>query len=188
MKISVSLKTSLLAFFLVASIFSYAELSSAVPSADFLYSETDLGGGLWQYNYTLFNTSDPVLDAGLDVFDVTIDFSPGATFTLLSLPAGWSEIDGAGFTETFSLNPGEPPAGTDIAPGTSLNGFSFQFDYQAGDLPFLAFLTNQDGPDPIPFNGTTSSVPEPGTLILLGSGLAGVGVFRNRQLFRFRSN
>lgn len=90
MKALISLKT-LPFLFVVVFLCSYAGSSSAVPSANFLYTETSLGGGLWQYDYTLFNTSDPILDAGFDVFDVTIDFNPAAAFTLLSLPVGWGK-------------------------------------------------------------------------------------------------
>ena len=42
----------------------------AIPSAEFTYIETDIGGGIWQYDYTLFNTSDPIGDAGFDLYEV----------------------------------------------------------------------------------------------------------------------
>lgn len=174
---------------IAAAVFSlFSRLSWATPSASFLYVEKDLGNGLWEYDYTLFNTSDPILDAGSDIYDVAIDFDPAVTFTLLSLPAGWSEIDypGSGFVDSFSLKLGPPPSGTDVPPGTSLTGFNYQFDSQVGNLPFEATFTNpHDSTNPFVF---PVPVPEPGTLILLGSGLAGVGFFRRKRLFKLGTN
>jgi hypothetical protein len=157
----------------------------ATPMAAFSYVETDLGGGMWQYNYTLYNTSDPVADAGADLYDVFFTFNSSAAFTVVSVPTGWDWNGGSGFADIYSLNPGEPPIGTDIAPGTSLSDFVFQFDYQAGALPFDATLFNPNDPDnPTMYSdtssGTTSAVPEPSTCLLLGAGIAGFGLFRKR--------
>lgn len=150
----------------------------AIPSADLLYNETDLGGGWWQYDYTVYNTSDPVGDAGFDLYDVFISFDSSATYVPLSLPGGWDGFDGMGFAEWFSLNPGAPPVGTDIDPGGFLGGFSFQIDYEAGNLSFDVYLTNPLDPiNPVLYSETTAPatlpapVPEPETIALLGIGL-----------------
>ncbi len=157
----------------------------ATPMADFSYVETDLGGGMWQYGYTLFNTSDPVADAGFDLYDVFFAFNSSAAFTVVSVPTGWDWNGGSGFADMYSLNPGAPPAGTDIAPGTSLSDFVFLFDYRAGALPFDVTFANPVDPDnPAMYSstssGTTSAVPEPSTMLLLGTGLAGIALLRKR--------
>lgn len=185
MKQSISLKTLSILVFMAAILSFTSGTSLAIPSANFLYYETNLGASLWRYDYTLYNTSDPIIDLGYDLYYVAIEFAPAATFTLLSLPTGWDKNTGSGFAEAFSINPGTPPIGKDIAPGTSLTGFSFQFDYQAGNLPFLAYLTNPNDPsNPIPFSGNTAPVPLPATFILLASGLVGLGFLRGRKLFK----
>jgi hypothetical protein len=167
----------------------FSGIAWAIPSADFLYLETDLGGGMWQYDYTLFNMSDPIAEAGFDLYDVFFTFNPSATFTVASVPTGWDWLDGAGFAEVFSFNPGAPPAGTDIAPGTSLDDFTFLFDYQAGMLPFDVTFVNPIDPDnPAVFSSTSTSVttpiPEPSTMFLLGAGIIGLAGLRRR----FRKN
>jgi hypothetical protein len=157
----------------------------ATPMADFSYVETDFGGGTWQYEYTLFNTSDPVADAGFDLYDVFFAFDPTATFTVTAIPTGWDWNGGSGFADMYSLNPGEPPIGTDIAPGASLSDFVFLFDYRAGALPFDVLLWNTNDPDnPAMYSGTssgtTSAVPEPSTLLLLSAGITGMVLLRKR--------
>ena len=116
-------------------------------------------------------------DAGCDLYDLFVTFySPG--YSIIQIPSGWDSMDGwdgsagEGFITAYSLNPGAPPVGTDVAPGGSLGGFIFQFDYQAGNLPFDVTLFNPSPPyDPIVISSTTAPVPEPGTLLLLSLGL-----------------
>jgi hypothetical protein len=93
---------------IMAIVFTFLMISMAyaVPFAEFTYVETDLGTGMWRYDYTLTNASDPVTDAGYDLYDVWFEFDFEATFTVLSLPTDWDLIDGTGFGESFSLVPG----------------------------------------------------------------------------------
>jgi len=42
------------------------------------------------------------------IYDFFIFFDETEIFTGLSLPSGWNGIDGAGFAEAFSINPGAP--------------------------------------------------------------------------------
>jgi len=164
-------------------IFSSIAHAGVPPTADFLYNEIDKGTGWWQYDYTLFNTS-PIGHAGIDLYDLFLYFDPSASLNVLSMPSGWDWTDGAGFIDVFSMNPGAPPIGTDIAPNSSLGGFSFEFDYQAGMLPFDAtFVNPYDLDNPFVVSGTTapkSSIPEPSTILLLGSGLVGLAGLRRK--------
>lgn len=160
-----------------------SNIAQATPSAQPLYYEFDLGGGLWRYDYTLYNTSDPIADAGFDLFDFFLTFDPTRSLTMITLPTGWEIIAGAGLADIFSANPGPSPIGTDIAPGESLSGFSFAFNYRAGDLPFETLFVNPLG-DPASYAGTTAPVPEPSTLLLLGSGVGAITYLRGKKVFK----
>jgi len=151
--------------------------ASAAPIADFRYVESALGGGTYQYEFTLFNLGDPVADDGFEIYDVFVSHA-SATFTVVGAPSGWGSIAGFQFANFFSSDPGPPPIGADVPPGMALGGFTLTTDMRVGDIPFEVYFTNPDDPfEPLVFEGVTSplAVPEPASLWLLamGAGLAG---------------
>jgi hypothetical protein len=154
-----------------------------IPLAELRYVETLLDDGAFQYDYTLFNLTDSSNpeNAGVDAYDFLIAHE-FATFTIVSLPVGWDGIAGFQSARAFSIFPGPPPAGGDVAPGTSLAGFRFTTDSRVGDLQFEVTLTNPfDADAPFVVRGTSSplvTVPEPATLWLVGAGVIGGLVFR----------
>lgn len=181
-----ALKTICISIFMALVLSFFSNTAWATTSAQALYLESDLGGGLWKYDYILYNTSDP----GYDIYDFTLYFDPAVTITNILLPSDWGFISNEAppasgryhnFIDWMSLLPGEPIAGADIAPGTSLNGFSFTSDVRLASLSFDVYLTDPNPPyDPNLYSGNTASVPEPSTILLLGSGLAGLVGLRKR--------
>lgn len=171
-------KTIYKGFLVILASVLFMGIAHAIPMAEIKYYETDLGSGWWQYDYTVYNTSDPILDAGYDIYDIFSIFDDTATIIPLAAPLGWDGIIGSGFVAMFSLNAGAPPVGTDIAPDTYLSGFSLMIDYRVGDSYFEALFSNPDNPEnPVLFSGMTTahvSIPEPATLFILGAGISGL--------------
>jgi hypothetical protein len=151
------------------------------PSASIMYTETNLGGGSWQYDYLFTNTSDP----GSSLYKIFLFFDHSASVTGSPLPTGWFGIPWEGsnttsFLQTMSLSPS-----TDVAPGSSLSGFSFTVDYRAGDLPFTAEFDNGAGGGISVWRGTTTVVPEPVSTVLFVAGGAALAL---RKRFRKHSD
>ncbi len=155
-------------------------LSSPSARADLLFSltpeATTDSSGLFSYSYELM--VHPTSELGVSMF--VLGASPNADPTEISGPDEWdaffSDIDGLFF---FS----SPDTSFDIMPGMS-GTFSFLSTLGPGNAPFTAFgfddLAGTFGEE----SGVTfSAVPEPGSWILMGVGLAGFGIFRGRRAF-----
>jgi hypothetical protein len=143
-----------------------------------LYDVTSLGGNTWRYDYTLANDS-----LTLSVDEFTIYFQNGL-FESLRSPVGLAPWD------VLAINP-DPVLPADgffdglvfdlnaaLAPGTTLGGFSVEFDYLGSGLPgsqFFQFLTASLEVLDTGFTELVSApptgVPEPGTVLLIVSGL-----------------
>jgi hypothetical protein len=158
----------------------------SVPSSQALFTEQNLGGGLWKYDYTVLNTSDPTADPGFDIYDFTLNFSPAVTLTDIIFPTDWDYItDSASFINWFSLMAGVPPTGSDIAPGASLGGFIFTSNTPLAALLFDVTLTDPtNSGNPYVFSGETSPaptpIPEPSTIVLLLAGCMGLYCLRKK--------
>jgi hypothetical protein len=176
-----SCKALLVMLTTLVSLCLFLEEAKAIPSSQALYFETQLAPSLWEYDYLLYNTSDPIVDAGYDIFDFTLFFDPLAGISGISDPTDWIDIAGAGFIDWFSISPGAPPLGADIAPGAFLGGFSFTSDLKLGDLLYEVTFTNPLDPfNPLVQSSTSTLIPEPATLLLVGSGIVGLGIIRRR--------
>lgn len=150
-----------LTIIVIASLLMISPMAFATPNASLLYAETNLGGGLQQYDYTFYNTS-----TSESLYSVYFYFTQDTSFTGTSLPTGWDGIvwDGSTWTTNFADT---YSTGTtyDIVAGSSLSGFQFTVDYHAGNISYDAYLSGDSV-----VSGTTSIVPEPISSLLFLSG------------------
>lgn len=134
----------------------------AAVGARLFFSEKFLGGGVWQYDFTLSNIAT---EPGLDLYLLSLSLATGGSYDVNSLPSGWDFtavydlLNGLLTLDLFSLWPGPPPDGSDIPPGGSLSGFIVRFDTWIGPVPFTATFANPVDPgNPLTFSGNSRSL------------------------------
>jgi hypothetical protein len=158
-------------------VFMVSSVTLGAPGASVLYTETDLGGGLWQYDYTFYNTSD----AAESLYSVYFYFSQSTTFDWVTIPTGWDSVLN-GFTPISVTQADTYSTDTvyDIAAGNNLGLFSFTLDYRAGNISYDAYLSTTSGNQIV--SGTTALVPEPvsSTLFIVGGAALGFRQLKKR--------
>jgi hypothetical protein len=130
--------------------------------------------GTWLYSYEVNNDNvDSLYDFGVDFI--------GEYFNITT-PDGWVYFHGDGSASATGLSFIDwlsPDPALDLAPGQTLGGFSFQSTLGPGSIVYHIVTSGTE-----PFDGRTSGpnpVPEPGTLVLLGSGITLAIARRRRQ-------
>jgi len=169
------IKNLVIAAIVAASLLMTSTMALAAAKANIWSLETDLGNGLWQYDYTIENIST----SGEYLYGFLADFTQSTTFTGFSLPAGW---EGVAYNPTDFVGAYTIAGIYDIAPGSSLSDFSFTIDHRAGDLDYTAYFDNHSGRRNT-FIGSTTVVPEPvsSTLFLIGGVALGVRTYLKRK-------
>ncbi len=172
---------ALLAFLMMTS------SAQAAMSVNISYSETALGGDLWQYDFTLENTSSN--DETYQYLSmVSLDFEEYANVTILNTAENWTI---GTFTDTLYLNDTaetdylelySDAVEYDVLPGGTV-GLSFTADYQIGEVSYTAFFSDSVNDwDWQESEGMASPVPVPAAVWLLGSGLLGLAGIRRKSV------
>lgn len=174
------LKNYLILFVAIAGIFMLSSVALSAPSASILYQETDLGEGLWQYDYTFENTSDSEY-----LYSVWLDFD---TFYNITDPVlsdtwvgNWGAVSPTDYLEIHSNDFAD-----DIAPGDLLGGFTFTVDSQIGSVPFTVYFDDHDGTRTYATGliaAAATVVPEPvsSMLFIIGGGILGFRRLHKRK-------
>ncbi|MBI5409474.1 MAG: hypothetical protein HZA14_08920 [Nitrospirae bacterium] len=164
----------------IVGVFVFSAAAFASANASLIYTEADLGGGWWQYNYTFYNTSD----TGIYLNSVSLNLTTAADVYGYPLPTGWSYTQWAGWNYGINyLDAFTTDSIYDIGAESSLSGFNFKVNTQLGPISFDAYFDDHNG-TPGYFSGTTV-VPEPISSILFATGgmlLAGRQYLKRKRL------
>lgn len=173
-------------FIMVGLIFVALNFSINSYAATVTSTLTSLGGSDYRYDYTIENDGSLGIGIALELIDIDFDtalYDEGSLSIVTSAPLStdWDEI-------ILASAPGIPAVydlfalAGGIADGDTVAGFTVEFTWLGGtegpgDQAFQIF-------DPNSFalleTGTTTTVPVPGALLLLSSGLAGLGFFTRK--------